>query len=323
MLVRELKKLPVNSAFTGQYMVELCEVKLHRDGNFFLKFKLRDKTGSFEALWWKPDKEDTFPQGSVVLVEGRISYHNGRFQPKLIKVEPVNEEEIENYRFQPETSVPVEKLLEELKDFVNSVKNRFLSQLLRMFFEDEVFLNKFISAPAGKSIHHSTKGGLLEHTIEVARICELVSSYNKRINRDLLITSALLHDIGKVREYEFKNSLQIERTLEGILLGHLYMGCEMVSEKIAKIPGFPEDLKVQLIHCLLSHHGEYEYGSPKKPKTIEAVTLAYADVLSAKVKSYEEFIQRELAFQKGFTPRHYAFGIPLYWGGGEDEEVEL
>jgi len=316
---RELYALPVGSAFEGYFVVEHAEVKRHRTGEPFLRVVLSDRTGSFNALWWKPPQDanfNGFKRGSVVFASGRVEYFQGGLQPRLEVLRVALPGEFDPAKFLSESRYPLKAQLAQLLKVVDSVKNPYLRRLLDAFFRDEEFVKEFVRAPGGKAIHHACIGGLLEHTLGVVEICETVARRFKSIDRDLLVCAALLHDIGKVREYRVEAS--IRRTDEGVLLGHLYMSCEMVSEKLREIEGFPDELKVKLIHCILAHHGEYEHGSPKKPKTLEAVALAYADALDSRVKGFEEHIERELGDGKGWTKRHFAFDVPIYFDGELD-----
>lgn len=325
MFVREVYKLPVGAPFEGYFVVEHVEIKKHRTGEPFLRLVLSDKTGTFQALWWKPPKGadlTVFKKGDVVFVKGNVEYFNGNLQPKLTDIRIASEGEYDPKKFVSESRFSIEEQFTELLEIIDSVQNEYLKKLLESFFYDDEFVEKFLRAPGGKTIHHACIGGLLEHTLGVVDVCEVVAKRYKSIDRDLLITAAILHDIGKVYEYSIETA--IDRTNEGILLGHLYMSCEMVAFKVSQIEGFPKDLKTKLLHCILSHHGQYEHGSPKKPKTLEAVALAYADALDSKVKGFEEFIERELGGEKGWTKRHFAYEVPIFFDGkidyGEDLE---
>ena len=325
MLVRDIYRLPVGAPFSGYFVIEHVEIRKHRTGEPFLRLVLSDKTGTFQALWWKPPKDadlTVFKKGDVVFVEGHVEYFNGNLQPKLTQIRVAREGEYDPKKFVCESRFPVEEQFTQLLELIESINNPFLKKLLESFFYDDRFVEEFLRAPAGKTIHHACIGGLLEHTLGVAEICETVAKRYKSIDRDLLITAAILHDVGKVHEYSVETA--IDRTDEGILLGHLYMGCEMVAFKIAEIEGFPKELKTKLIHCILAHHGQYEHGSPKKPKTLEAVALAYADALDSKVKGFEEFIERELGGERGWTKRHFAYEVPIFFDGKIDygEETE-
>ena len=315
-LVRDLYKLPVGAEFSGYFVIEHVEIRKHRTGDPFLRLVLSDRTGTFPALWWKPPKDadlGIFKKGDVVFVTGTVEYFQGSLQPKLKEIRKADQGEFNPEKFICRSRYSVDDQFTVLLETIESVENPYLKMLLESFFYDDSFVDKFLKAPAGKTIHHACIGGLLEHTLGVVEICETVARRFKTIDRDLLITAAILHDIGKV--YEYAVDISISRTDEGILLGHLYMSCEMVAMKISEIKGFPRDLKTKLLHCILSHHGEYEHGSPKKPKTLEAVALAYADALDSRVKGFEEFIERELGSEKGWTKRHFAFEVPIFFDG--------
>ena len=182
------------------------------------------------------------------------------------------------------------EMLEELNRFIASVKNEYLNRLLKMFFVDDAeFIKRFSEASAAKSVHHGFIGGLLEHTLSVTNLCDFFASRYPVLNRDLLISAALLHDIGKVKEI---SAFPInDYTDEGNLLGHIVMGSEMVSEKAASIEGFPIVLLNELKHCILAHHGELEFGSPKKPSLVEALALHFADNIDAKMETFTEIFE--------------------------------
>ena len=314
--IKELFSLPVGTEFQGYYIVEHVEIKKHRTGEPYLRVVLSDKTGALTALWWKPPKDadlTVFKKGDVVFVSGHVEVFQGNVQPKLKEIRIAEFKEFDSKKFISESRFDINEQLEKLLEIIGSVRNPYLKELLEKFFYDNEFVEKFLKTPAGKTIHHAYIGGLLEHTLGVVEICETVAKRYKTIDRDLLIAAAILHDIGKVYEYEI--DISILRTTEGILLGHLYISCELVSKEIDKIEGFPRDLKVKLLHCILAHHGEYEHGSPKKPKTLEAVTLAFADALDSRVKGFEEHIERELGEGKGWTRKHFAFEVPIYFDG--------
>jgi len=323
LLVRDIYPLPPGAPFEGYFVIEHVEIRKHRTGEPFLRLVLSDKTGTFTALWWKPPKDAdlaSFKRGDVVFVSGHVEYFQGNLQPKLTLIRHAEREEFDSEKFITKTRFPIEEQFLKLLELVESVQNPPLRTLLELFFYDDNFVEKFNKTPAGKTIHHASIGGLLEHTLGVAEICETIAKRFKSIDRDLLLTAALLHDIGKVEEYAV--DIAITRTDKGILLGHLYMGCEMIAMKIKEISNFPEELKTKLIHCILSHHGEYEHGSPKKPKTLEAVALAYADALDSRVKGFEEHIERELGDKKGWTKRHFAFEVPIFFDGEFKYEEE-
>ena len=184
---------------------------------------------------------------------------------------------------------PFMKQLSYFMKNVDSVKNTYMKQLLYSFFKDEAFAKKFKCVSAAKTVHHGFAGGLLEHSLSVTRLCDKMSSNYDFLNRDLLITCAMLHDVGKVKELsEFPKN---DYTDEGNFLGHIVIGYEMVMEKVKQINGFPDMLAMQIGHCILSHHGELEYGSPKKPSIAEAVALSMADNMDAKLETLREALE--------------------------------
>ena len=192
----------------------------------------------------------------------------------------------------PCTDQDIEGMLEKLKIYIDKVENIYLKKLLQSFFlSDAEFFNKFIHHSAAKSVHHSYMGGLLEHTLTVVSIAEFLASKYKQVNKDLVIAGAMLHDVGKIKELsDFPSN---DYTDSGQLLGHIVMGAEMVGEKIKKISDFPESLELLIKHCILAHHGEFEFGSPKRPKIIEAMIIHCADNSDAKIKLFEESIQAD------------------------------
>ncbi len=322
MFVRDIDHLNEGESFKGYFILEQVELKKHKTGQNYLRLILSDRTGAIPALFWKPPKEQdlmVFKRGMPVFAAGHFETFQEKPQPKLTDLRLAREGEYNPEKFLVKSKYDINKQYESLLGKIDSISNPYLKKLLEYFFLDDDFVKKFLKAPGGKIIHHACIGGLIEHTLGVCEICETVSKRYRNINRNLLIAAALLHDIGKVREYSV--GISIERTDEGILLGHLYMGAEMISKAIDRIEGFPDSLRVKLLHCILSHHGEYEHGSPKKPKTLEAVVLANADALDSKVKGFEEQIQRELKDQKGWTKRHFAFGVPIYFDREDLSEV--
>lgn len=189
-----------------------------------------------------------------------------------------------------------------LKDLIQSVKNIHLKKLLLLMFGDKNIYRAFINSPAAQKVHHAYIGGLLEHSLEVAQVCEhIASNYKDVLNRDLLITGALLHDIGKIREYDF-SSVSFEMTDIGKLVGHLVLGKEMVDEKIREMSDFPQELQLAIGHMIISHHGEREWGSPEVPKTMEAFSLFHSDLLSARLNQFSGLLKKHTNTDSSWTP---------------------
>lgn len=276
----------VNSQFMV-YKKQLREFK-NKPGKY-LAFIIVDKTGQMEARMWDRAEEvaSIFEEEDVVLLEGKVESFNDKLQLIVDNLYKSHKYDIED--FLPKTSKNVDELFTYIASI--DIKNPYLRSLLDSFFNDEEFVYLFKKAPAAKSLHHCYIGGLIEHTYEVIKICEVVCELFPQIDKELLLTGAILHDIGKI--YELKFTRIIDYTDEGRLIGHIIMGGRMVGERMDKIDGFPKELKMRMSHLLLSHHGEHEWGSPIKPKTLEAWTLHYAENLDAQVNRFIQIIEKE------------------------------
>jgi 3'-5' exoribonuclease len=203
----------------------------------------------------------------------------------------------------------IDEMKNEFISYIKSIRNDFLHKLLQEIFDEER-LGKFSEHPAGKMWHHSYLGGLIEHTLEIISICDLICKFHKEINRDLLITGAMLHDIGKI--IEINSEPGFEYSTEGKLLGHIVIAATMVEKEINKIKNFPDDLRINLLHLILSHQGKLEQASPVVPKTLEAIALYHADELSAKTNAYKLSLERELKSPSGWTKFINLAGTELY-----------
>jgi len=275
----------VNSQFIV-YKKQLRNFK-NKPGKY-LTFVIADKTGQMDANVWDRAEEfaSRFEEEDIVLLEGRVESFNDKLQLRVANLYKSHEYDIDD--FLPKTSKDVDELFNFIKSV--NIQNRYLKSLLESFLNDQEFVSLFKKAPAAKSLHHSYLGGLVEHTYEVIKICEVVCQLFPQIDRDVLLTGAILHDIGKMKELKFTKV--IDYTDEGRLIGHVVMGEKIISERMDAIDGFPKELKMRMSHLLLSHHGEYEWGSPKRPKTLEACTLHYAENLDAQVNRFIQLIEK-------------------------------
>jgi len=260
-------------------------------GKPYLTLALRDRTGQFEGRVWDRAEEigKRFDRDDVVEVGGTAIQYQGRMQLKVHDVQKVVGAKPDLGDFLPVTRYGIDPLWKRLKDLVAGVADPDLQRLLEHIFSDSPeaeTARRFRQAPGGKSMHHDYIGGLLEHTVSVAEICRHLSAHYEGVDGDLLTAGALLHDIGKVEELSYEGTF--DYTDEGRLLGHLYMGAESVSRACDEIGGFPPEKKMLLKHIILSHHGELEYGSPKRPKTLEAILLHFVENMDAKVNAYTE-----------------------------------
>lgn len=262
-----------------------------KDGNNFLNITLGDKTGRIKGVIW--DDVDQISQktsqGDFVHVHGTVSKYKGVLQAVVKGMEPVSPEDVEPADYLPATDRNIETMFERLLQVAATIKTGCLKELFKAFWNDKEFVNKFKTAPAAKKMHHAYIGGLLEHTLSVALLADKVAGHYSGIDRDLLISGAILHDIGKILEFDYKTS--IDYSDQGRLLNHIVIGLEILDEKIESVKNFPEEKALLLKHMIVSHHGQREFGSPEPPKTIEAVLLNYIDDIDSKVNGIREFMK--------------------------------
>lgn len=273
--------------------VYLCKTKTTattKAGKTYYSLILQDKSGVVDAKVWELNNAiEHFEVMDYIRVDAQVTSFNNSIQLNVKRIRKADEGEFDPKDYLPCSEKNIDGMYNELLGIVASVKEEHLNKLLNMFFvEDEGFIKKFKLHSAAKSIHHGFIGGLLEHSLSVAKLCIYIADNYPIIKRDLLISAALLHDIGKVNELSaFPEN---DYTDEGQFIGHIVMGTMMVDEKIKEIDGFPVVLGNELKHCILAHHGELEFGSPKKPSIIEALALAHADNLDAKLETFTELI---------------------------------
>lgn len=286
----------INTLRDGDMISEiyLCKTKItaqNKAGKSYYSMTLQDRTGTIDAKVWDLSSGIAhFEPMNYIKVDGQVISYNGVLQLNVRRVRVADEGEYVMTDYMPCSEKNVEEMYKELLALVGTVKDVHLKGLLNSFFvDDKEFAKRFKEHSAAKSIHHGFMGGLLEHSLSVAKLCDYVASTYPVIKRDLLVTAALFHDIGKIDE--LSSFPENDYTDEGQLVGHIVMGAMMLKEKIKTIDGFPKALADQLIHCILSHHGELEYGSPKKPSIIEAMALAHADNMDAKLQTFTELIK--------------------------------
>jgi 3'-5' exoribonuclease len=264
-----------------------------RDGNNFLNVTLSDKTGTIKGVVW--DNVDQIAagitSGDFTLVNGSVGDYRGTLQVVIKKMEPISPDMIDPSDFLPQTSRDIEGMFERLIKITETIKTDYLKALIDAFFKDKEFVNKFKTAPAAKKMHHAYIGGLLEHTLSMVSLAEKIAGHYSGIDRDLLLSGTVLHDIGKIDEFEYQ--FKIDYSDKGRLLNHIVIGLKMVDDKLSGIEHFPEDQMLLLKHLIVSHHGTREFGSPEPPKTIEAVLLNYIDEIDSKVNGIRDFIASE------------------------------
>ena len=274
--------------------IYMCKHKLSattKNGKEYYSVTLQDKTGTIDAKIWEPNSDgiDEFDDTDYIDVFGEVTSFNGALQINVKRARKCHEGEYDPSLYLPVSSKDIDVMYKELLGIIGTIGNPYLKKLLEEFFiQDEAFITAFRKSSAAKTVHHSFIGGLLEHTLSVTKLCNFYCTAYPALNRDLLLTAAICHDIGKTKELSLYPVN--DYTDEGQFLGHIVMGTEMVGEKIRGIEGFPVILKQELQHCILAHHGELEYGSPKKPAIIEAVALNLADNTDAKMETFTEIL---------------------------------
>lgn len=284
--------LKAGQSFTDFFALRKKEVKEY-EGRPYLVLELGDKTGRMGAVVWEDFDQvnQALKPEDVVKVRGTVTTYRDTLQIKVEKIRKAEPAEYDPHNFLPETEMDRQELWASLQAWAQSIVNPFLRELIRRCFTDRELRGRFCQAPAGKFWHHPYLGGLLEHTVSVVYLCQKAAEQYPLVDRDLLLTGAILHDIGKTREYKWTTF--IDYTDEGRLIGHVVLGERMVDELVGQIPGFPEELRKRLSHLILSHHGQRESGSPVVPMTTEAIVLYYTDELDAKMGALERIIKRE------------------------------
>ena len=271
------------------YFCKHKQAAVTKNGKPYENVTLQDKTGSITAMVWDPNNPGIGEYDAMDYIEvyGEVTNYQNSLQVNVKRIRVCREGEYNEAEYLPVSAKPNDGMYQELLGLVKSVENPYLKKLLEAFFvEDQAFIKLFRRSSAAKMVHHGFVGGLLEHTLSVAKLCDFYSSMYPVLNRDLLLTAAICHDIGKTREI---SAFPVnDYTDDGQLLGHIMIGAEMIHDAVRTIPGFPAKLESELKHCILAHHGELEYGSPKKPAIPEAVALNFADNTDAKMETFAE-----------------------------------
>ena len=307
-----INEIRENGLVDSLFLVKEKSSAVTKSGNAYLRLKLVDRSGEIEGRIWTSVENvaDSFEKDSFVHVTGRAVSFQERLQLNITSIKSVGEEEILFQDFFPVTEKDVEEMFRSLLDVSRQVKNPHLSQLLQLFWGDESFVSLFKMAPASKWLHHNYLGGLLEHTLSVAQLAIKNAGHYPGLDLDLLITASIFHDLGKVDELSYRRSFDYSD--EGRLLGHIILGIDRVEEKIHQLPDFPKDLSMLLKHFLLSHHGQYIWGSPKKPMTLEAVMLHFLDDMDAKVNGVQQFMRKEVPEGSRWSAYHRMFEQYFY-----------
>ena len=300
-----------NKVIVSSFVVSSKQVKPRKTGELYLALILADRSGQIEAKMWDnvPDVMNTFEEDDFLKVKGLINRYKNRFQLTIHKLRRLQDSDVDFTDYLPKTNKNVDELWGTVAAFVESFQDQHLKELVQAFMADREIAAAYKQAPAAKTLHHAYIGGLLDHVVSLFRVCDLVCRNYPQVNRDLVLTGAFLHDIGKIHELSYTRSFAY--TTRGQLLGHMIIELEMLQAKLATMPDFPEELKVLLEHLIISHHGEYEFGSPKLPMFPEALLLHYCDDLDSKMESMRAHFEREAASEDTWTGYNPSLGRPL------------
>ena len=301
-----IKDLADKTEVNSIYRIANKQVRLNRNGDSYLQVEIYDKTGTLTVRMWNAGENvyRAFEVGDYAQVLGKSQVFQGNLQIIAKKLVHAPDDAYNPEDYEKQAGIDVAKLVRRLKQLVETIKTPSLRNLADCLLVDNEFMTQFCDAPAGVKNHHAYKGGLLEHTLSVMELSDKTAALYPILNRDLLLTGALVHDISKIDEIRF--DVEITYSDEGQLLGHLIMGVEKLNEKIAeseRLSGelMPDYLKTQLKHLIISHHGEYEFGSPKLPMTLEAITLHHLDCMDSKIVGFAQLIQEDLNEDSNWT----------------------
>jgi len=300
-----------NKVITSSFVVISKQVKPKKTGEPYLALTVGDRTGQIEAKMWDnvEDAIDGFEQEDFIKVKGLLNKYKNRFQLTIHKLRKLGESEVDFADYLPKTTKDIGELWQTLAGFVASFQNPHLKALVEAFMADPEIAEAYRNAPAAKSLHHAYIGGLLDHVVSLCRSCDLICRNYPQINRDLLLTGAFLHDIGKIHELTYNRTFSY--TTRGQLLGHMIIELEMLQAKLAQFPDFPDELKALIEHLIISHHGEYEFGSPKLPMFPEALLLHYLDDLDSKMEAMRAHFEREAGVEGPWTGYNPSLGRTL------------
>jgi 3'-5' exoribonuclease len=300
-----------NQVITSSFVVVSKQVKAKKSGEPYLALTLGDRSGQIEAKMWDnvEDALDAFEQEDYLKLKGLLNKYKNRFQITIHKLRRLGDSEVDFADYLPKTNKNIVELWQTLVGFVSSFQNPHLKALIQAFISDPAIAEAYRNAPAAKALHHAYIGGLLDHVVSLFRSCDLVCRNYPQINRDLLLSGAFLHDIGKIHELTYSRSFSY--TTRGQLLGHMIIELEMLQAKLAAFPDFPPDLKILLEHMIISHHGQYDFGSPKLPMFPEALMLHYLDDLDSKMEAMRSQFERESLTEGPWTGYNSSLGRSL------------
>jgi 3'-5' exoribonuclease len=309
---------PVDQVF----LVADKQLRVNRNGNLFLQLRLSDKTGSLTGMMWNATDQlfNSVSTGHYLRVSGTTQVHNGQLQMIVTRMEPADARDVDEADFVMVSSAEIDQLASRLAELLRGLKNVYLRNLAECFLADDEFMVKFTAAPAGIKNHHAYRGGLLAHVVSLMEVCRVVAPLYPELDGDLLLAGAFLHDAGKVDELTYDREFGYSD--EGQLIGHVVMILSTLEDKIAESEQlsqekFPRELLLRLKHLIVSHHGEYQYGSPKLPMTLEAIALHLLDNLDAKLYSVGQILKEDVSSESAWTSYNQALGRKFFKGGGD------
>ncbi len=313
---RFIAQLGENENLDEVFLVAEKQLRANRNGNLYLQVRLTDKTGSMVGMMWNSNERvyASFEAGDYLRVEGATQVYNGNLQIILSHVEKTVREKVDEADFATLTSDDVDKFVVRVSEHLRAMKDPHLRSLAECFLIDEGFMAKYSSAPAGIKLHHAYKGGLIEHVVSLMDLCASVGGHYDVVDTDLLVMGAFLHDVGKIEELSFERELAY--TDAGQMIGHVVQGVGILDAKVREaeqLSGepFPKETHIRLQHMIVSHHGQYEYGSPKLPMTLEAITLHFLDNLDSKIQSATQIIQEDANADSNWTSYNPPLGRKL------------
>jgi 3'-5' exoribonuclease len=318
---RYVNQLAERDTVDQVFLVADKQLRANRNGNLYVQLRLSDRSGSLTGMLWNASESiyNSFENGCYLRVQGTTQLYNGALQMIVTRIERVDSGSIDEADFVTVRSAEIETLSARLAELLRGMRNVHLRNLAECFLMDEAFMAQFTAAPAGVKNHHAHRGGLLQHVVSLMEVCQAVAPLYPELDSELLLTGAFIHDAGKINELSYERDLGY--TDEGQLIGHLVMAVGMLDEKVReaeKLSGeaFPRELALRIKHMIVSHHGEYEFGSPKLPMTLEAIALHYLDNLDAKLYSVGQMLKEDMNSESPWTSFNQAMGRKFFKGTG-------
>jgi len=320
--LRAVREYAANDLLQGFYLLTRIEAKPKRNGEPYLHVELTDSTGKLDGKMWEnfADALEHLRAGDAVYVDGRIDHFNNQPSVTIHSLRKATEQEVSDLRaFLPHSALSATQANQQLVEWIESLKQPHLRALLEKLFDDMSLRKRFLDAPGGKAWHHATIGGLAEHTLSMVKLADAVAGHYPQLHRDLFLAGTLLHDIGKA--YELRWEPVLDYTSEGRLLGHITQGVLLIEERIREIEGFPDELRKQLLHIILSHQGDGQKGSPVKPMTLEALALHYLDELDSRMNAFAQ-VRAKTPESQEFSDYQKLMERYFYFRQADDTEEE-